>query len=241
MKRFALVCLLLSLAVPASAAENAPRRSITVSGQGEVSVRPDRARLHLAVESLKSDPKAAEAEVNRVVRAYVAEARGLGARDSEIQTAAASLTPEYVWDEPARRNRLVGYRARRDLHITVVRLEQLGDFILRGTQAGVTHISPPALEAANAPALGREALVRATQDAREKAVLLAKTLQMTLGSIHSLNAQEAVQPPPMPLMAKGMAMRTEAAFDSGSAAMGVEPGEIKFSATVQADFDLLAP
>lgn len=240
MKKLAavLACLMILATGAALAQEPAARRSINVSGQGEVRVRPDRARLQLAVDALQADPKAAEAQVNAVVRAFVAEAKALGARDNEISTAAVSLTPEYVWDEKGRRNRLTGYRARRDISVTVTRLEQLGDYLLRATQVGVNTISPPLLEAAAARELSRQALVRATEDARDKAALLAGTLQMKLGPVRSLNATEGMTPPPMPKM---MAMRAEAAFDSGNAQMGLEPGEITYSATVAADFDLLGP
>jgi len=229
------------LLIPAAFAhgdEAAGRRSVNVSGQGEVSVRPDRARLNVAVDALNADPKAAEAAVNKVVRAYVAEARALGARDSEISTAGMSLTPEYEWDEKARRNRLNGYRARRDIEVTVVDLDKLGDFILRATQAGVNNVAPPVLEASNAKELARTALIRATEDARAKAELLAETLKVRLGTIRSLNATEGFIVPPMP---KAIGMRAEAAFDSGNQQMALEPGEIKYSATVAADFDLLAP
>ncbi|MGH8431295.1 MAG: SIMPL domain-containing protein, partial [Solimonas sp.] len=67
---YALLCLSL-LAAPVVHADQAQRRSVNVSGQGEVSVRPDRAQLHVAVDAVNADPKAAEAEVNQVVRAYV--------------------------------------------------------------------------------------------------------------------------------------------------------------------------
>lgn len=241
MNKLSVALLSLSLlAAPAAFADQAPqRRSVNVTGQGEVSVRPDRARINLAVDALNADPKAAEAEVNKVVRAYVAEARALGAKDNEISTAGISLTPEYVWDEKARRNRLTGYRARRDIEVTVTDLNKLGDYVLRATQVGVNNVSPPQLEASNSKELARQALVKATEDARGKAQLLADTLKVKLGSIYALNATEGHIQPPMP---KAMAMRAEAAsFDSGNQQMGLETGEIKYSATVNADFDLLTP
>lgn len=241
MNKFCAALLSLSLLAVSSAWADQPpqRRSVTVSGQGEVTARPDRAQLHVAVDALNADPKAAEAEVNKVVRSYVAEARALGAKDSEISTAGISLSPEYTWDEKARRNRLNGYRARRDITITVIDLNKLGDYVLRATAAGINNVSPPQLEASNAKELARQALVKATEDARGKAQLLADTLKVQLGPIYALNASEGFMPPPMP---KAMAMRAEgAAFDSGNQQMGLETGEIKYSATVNADFDLLPP
>ncbi|AXQ27281.1 DUF541 domain-containing protein [Solimonas sp. K1W22B-7] len=235
----ALVSLSLLASNAAWADQPPQRRSVSVSGQGEVSARPDRARLNVAVDVMNADPKAAEAEVSKVVRAYVAEARQLGAKDADISTAGITLSPEYVWDEKTRRNRLTGYRARRDITITVTDLGKLGDYVLRATQVGVNNVSPPVLEASNAKELARQALVKATDDARGKAQLLADTLKVKLGSIYALNASEGYAPPPMPMMARGMAKAE--AFDSGNQQLGLETGEIKYTATVNADFDLLTP
>ncbi|MDM4770546.1 SIMPL domain-containing protein [Solimonas sp. SE-A11] len=239
MNKFAVALMSLPLLASATAWADQPpqRRSVNVSGQGEVAVRPDRAKLNVAIDTINADPKAAEAEVNKVVRAYVAEARQLGAKDADISTAGISLTPEYVWDDKSRRNRLTGYRARRDITVTVTDLNKLGDYVLRATQVGVNNVSPPVLEASNARELSRQALVKATDDARGKAQLLADTLKVKLGSIYALNASEGYSQPPMPMMARGMAKAE--AFDSGNSQMGLEPGEIKYTATVNADFDLL--
>ena len=234
----ALLSLSLLTASTAFAGDEPQRRSVVVTGQGEVGVKPDRARLSLTVDAVNADPKLAEAEVNKVVRAYVAEAKALGVKDSDLSTAGVSLSPEYVWEEKTRRNRLTGYRARRDIALVVTDLARLGDYVLRATQVGVNNINPPQLEASNARELAREALVKATEDARGKAQLLADTLKVKLGSVRSLNASEGYIAPPMP---KAMAMRAEAAFDGGNQQMGLETGEIRYSANVTADFDLLAP
>src|SRR3546814_1884801 len=72
-----------------------------------------------------------------IVRAYLAEARALGATDKEISTAGISINPEYVWDDKAKKQKLVGYRARRDIAVTVSNLDKLGDFVLRATKVGI--------------------------------------------------------------------------------------------------------
>ncbi|HUP91227.1 MAG TPA: SIMPL domain-containing protein [Solimonas sp.] len=215
--------------------EGALRRSVAVSGQGEVLVKPDRARLSIAVDAFNKELKAAEAEVNKVVRAYLVEAKALGTRDEDISTAGITVSPEYSWDEPARRQFLTGYRARRDIEVMITDLDKLGDYVLRATKVGINNVSSPTLESSKAREVQREALVRATQDARAKAQLLADTLGVKLGAIHSISASDSYAPPPMPM--KAMAMREQAA-DSGNQQMGFAAGQIKYSAMVNADFDL---
>lgn len=213
-------------------------RHVSVSGQGEVSVTPDRARLRLGVTQLSPDLDAAEAKVNAVVRAYLAEAKTLGAKDEQISTAGMSIQPEYQWDEKERVNHLVGYRVSRDIEVVIQNLDKLGDFVLRATKAGVNQVQPPQLESSKAKDLQNQALTRAALDAQAKARLMAETLGVKLGPLHNLSASDFAPPPPMP---KVMTMRADAAFESGNQEMGFSPGEIRYAASVNAEFDLLIP
>ena len=217
----------------------APRRSVNVSGQGEISVTPDRARLSVAVDQFAQEPKPAELAVNKIVKAYLAEVKALGIADKHLSTAGVSLQPEYVWDEKLRQNRITGYRARRDIQIYVEDLTKVGDLILSATKVGVNNVSPPQLESSLGRELSRKALVAATEDARAKAKLLADTLGVKLGAVRSISANDGGYP--QPVMVKAMAMRDSMAPESGNSQMGFEAGEIKVTANVQADFDLLTP
>ncbi|NKF21204.1 SIMPL domain-containing protein [Solimonas marina] len=232
------ITLLLCSAAHAADPADTPPRTVSVDGQGEVSVQPDRAQLSLAVDAVDPDLKKAETKVNAVVRAYLADARKLGAADKDISTAGISVSPEYVWDNDAKQQKLVGYRARRDINITVTQLDRLGDFVLQATEAGVNHVNSPVLESSRADALRREALAQAATDARDKARLLADTLGMKLGAVRSLNANDSEARPPVPMMMMAKAARAPAA-DSGNSEMGFASGEIKYSANVSAQFDLL--
>lgn len=217
------------------AAEPLPPPTIAVAGHGEVTTLPDRARLALAVDALDVEIKNAEGQVNRVVRAYLDAIKPLGLKAEDIATSGASLQPEYVWDEKARKQKLVGYRARRDVQLVVRDLDQLGDLILRATQSGMNHVSPPALESSKSDALGREALARAAKDAQARADALAQALGVKLGSARMVR-EAGGTPPPVPY--KVMAMRAEAAFDGGNQEMGLNTGEIRIAADVQVEFDI---
>jgi uncharacterized protein len=210
--------------------------TIAVSGHGEVSTLPDRARLSLAVDALDTEVKTAEAEVNRVARLYLEALSKLGVDAKDVSTTASSLQPEYVWDEAARRQQLVGYRARRDIQVLVRNLDQLGDVILAATRAGVNHVSPPALESSRAEVLAREALALAAKDAQARALALAGALGVRLGSARVVREAGQTMPPPQPY--KVMAMRAEVAIDSGNEAMGINAGEIRISADVSVEFDI---
>lgn len=236
----ALCCL--GLAAPATQAADAPPpRIISVSGQGEVSVKPDRAELSLQADALDADLKKAQEQVNVIVRNYLAQAKKLGIADKDISTAGISVSPEYVWEPKQNRQKLVGYRARRDLALVVRNLDQLGDYVQSATEVGINHINPPQLSSSRSTELKRQALVAAAQDARDKAKLLAETLEMKLGAARNVRVDDNINTPPVP-MVKAYAMRASAAMveaDSGNEQMGLVTGEIKYTATANAEFDLL--
>lgn len=211
-----------------------PPRTIAVAGQGEVAVAPDRARLRVGVFQVSPDLAAAQTEVNKVVRAYLVELKALGTKESNISTAGFSIQPEYVWDEKENLQRLTGYRVSRDIEVLVENLDKLGDYLLRATKAGVNQMQPPQLESSKAKDIQQQALVKATQDAQAKAKLLADTLGVKVGPVRTISAGDSYAPAPMPKMA--MAMRSDA---GGNSEMGLLTGEIRYSASVSAEFDLI--
>jgi uncharacterized protein YggE len=221
----------------ADADDIALHRHVSVTGNGEVAAKPDRARLHLGVTKLDLDLRAAESSVNTVVRAYLAEAKSLGLKEEQISTAGMNISPEYVWDEKERNNRLVGYRASRGIDLVIDDLDKLGDFVLRATKVGVNEVQSPQLESSKAKELQSQAMVKAAEEARAKAKLLAETLGAKLGPIHNLSVNDVGQPP----MPKMMMARAAAADGGGNEEMGFAAGEIRYNVQVNADFELLVP
>lgn len=237
--RFLLPVLLVFPLAAAAQDKTDDRRTVSVSGQAEVTVMPDRARLTMAVDRLSPEVKTGEAAVNKVVRAYLAEAKSLGVEEKNLSTTGVSVQPEYVWDEKARRQKLNGYRVRREIAVLVTNLDQLGDYLLSATKVGVNQVNPPMLESSKAKEVEREALAKAAQDAEARARVLAETLDVKLGPVRRISANDGGGQPPMP---RGMPLvAMEKSADSGNQQMGFSLGEIRYSASVSADFDLIAP
>lgn len=234
------LALVLGFGAVSAVADNAPpdRRSVTVSGRGEVSATPDRARLSMSVEVTKPDLRAAQAEVNRDVRGYLMQVRALGIKDEDISTAGLSIRAEYDYQAKGGR-RFLGYHVSRGIEIVVRDLDKIGDVLLRATDAGINNVSDPQLESSHSEDLQREALAKAAADARAKAKILADTLGVKLGSIHTLNANTQFAPPPL-VRANVRSLAADSA-PGGNDEIGFAAGQIKYSATLSADFDLLAP
>lgn len=235
-----LLCALLAICysgVLYAAAPPAPEpRTVTVGGRGEVAATPNRARLTMSVELTRPELKAAQDEANRTVRDYLAQLRSLGVRDEDISTAGLTIRAEYDYSGKNGR-KFLGYHVSRGVQIVVRDLDKIGDYLTRATAAGINNISDPQLESSHADELRRQALAKAAEDAQANARVLAQTLGARLGPVHRLNATaESVIPPPQPRM---MVMAASAPAPSGNEEMGFAAGQIRYSATLTAEFDLL--
>lgn len=227
----------LLLAAAAQAKDGAEeRRAVTVNGRGEVAGAPDRARLSMSVEATKMDLRAAQNEVSKATREYLAQARALGAKDEDISTAGLSIRAEYDYNQNGRK--FLGYHVTRGIAVVVRDLDKIGDFLLRATDAGINNVSDPILESSKADELQRQALAKAAEDARAKAQVLAGTLNAKLGAVHVINASSEFAPPPRPMV---MMAAKAAPAGGGNDEMGFSAGEIRVSANVTVDFDLIAP
>ena len=237
MRYFALL-LAFALSAASAHAELPSPRVVQVSGQGEASIAPDRARLTVAIEARNPELHVAETKVNDGTRAALAALKGLGLKDEDISTAGYSVNPEYDWVN--NRQQFRAYFARREINVTVRDLSKIGDVMLKLSKAGVNQINPPLLESSQIKQIERAALARAVEDASLQARVVAEGLSMKLGLVRNINAgsQGVQQPSPMPRM---MAMKAsaDAAEMTGNEQTGFSAGLIRASATVSAEFELL--
>lgn len=219
-----------------AASTNSSRRTIQVSGHGEVDVAPDEALLHMAVQVSNKNLDKAQSRVNAIVRNYLKRAHTLGAHSKDISTAGFSVQPRY--DYSSKNGRVFeGYDVTRNIVVTVHDLARIGDFLMQATAAGVNRVSSPVLKSSKAESLRQKALVEAAQNARAKARVLARTLGARLGPVHDIKVNNT-PPRPIPVM-RTMSVAARKGAKGGNQAMGFSAGQIHYSAEVNVDFDLL--
>jgi uncharacterized protein YggE len=210
-------------------------RTVTVDGRGHVMVRPDMARVTLAVEERNKSLSTAQEAVADVTADVLSLLDDLDVEDRHINSTGATVQPNYRWNNTLERQELVGYIARRRIDVEVRDLDILGKLIERAVRVGVNQVSPPALDSSRRRDAYREALANAAEDARRNANVLAETLDMDLGDVVQINAG-GYSPPPMPIMRGGMAAARMAESDAGAATYN--PGEMRLEANVNAVFEL---
>ena len=218
---------LAGLAVLGAAAQ-ADDRTIAVTGEGEVHATPDRALLSLAVEARNLNLEPAREQVSTTVEKFLRFSDEVGIDPEHVKTTGVTVRPEYDWSNSKRERRLVGYYVSRQIQVDLQDLEKLGQLIEGAVDLGVNQVTEPQLRVSNERELRREALALAARDARANAEVLAQTLGGQVGPPRRLSTVGPVVPAPVrPMMAREAAAETYA------------PGELKISARVNAEFDLL--
>lgn len=168
--------------------EPAPATSgtITVSGEGKISVAPDIAELSFGVTTgVQSTAKAASDKVAKDMAKIIAAVKGLGIEEKDIKTESFYLNPSYDWTDG--RQRLRGYEASQSLRVKVRDLDKVGDVLTAATDNGANQAGGVSFTLDNPDAKQAEARTAAIADAKEKAEELARQLDERLGDVQSFS------------------------------------------------------
>lgn len=219
--------------LPAFAADEARPRTVSVSGTGEVAAEPDLAHVTLGVEARKPALADARSEVSATVERVLALCKSLGIDPKRVNATRVQIQPEYSWNEKDRKRVLLGYLVSRQVQVELRDLELLGTLLERAVDAGVNQVNDPVLDSSRRKDLERDALAKAVEDARLNADTLARAAGATLGPVRTLNG--ATSAPPVPMFRRQVAMADAAMAPEAS----YQAGEMRFSASVNAEYDLL--
>jgi len=223
--------------VAPATAQDGDRSTVTVSGEGTATAPPDQAVVRFGV--VTRAPTAQEARTQNATAAKNAmnAVRDLDVSDEKMQMRSLRLQPRYEYDDEEDERRLVGYEATRQVMVELDRLEVLPQLVADVVESGANRLSNINYRLSDRTQFRNEALRKAAQAARDKAQLLAETLDAELGPVHDINEQsfDFVRPQVKTARA-GMA---KAASRAQAEPEAYAAGEIEVSAQVQVVFDLV--
>lgn len=208
--------------------ETEANRQISVQGKGEVTSKPDVARLNLGVQ-IEAQPTAKQA-INQLATKFSAVEKALdatGIKKDDIKTSNVSVNPSYDYQNG---QRLLGFSANETVIVTIRDLERVGDVLTQATAAGANQAGGVSFEVDDPTALQEEAQTKAIEDARKKAERLARTLGVRLGSVKAFQVGTSQPEPPV------FAAAAEAV--GGDAKLSVPPGTQDHTATVTITYEL---
>ena len=219
-------CVLLAVSAAAQTTPAAAEGPVTVtSGEGSVKRAPDRAWVHVSVESRAKSPREAQKLNADAMSAVLQKLKGSGLSGEAIQTRGYDLQPEF--DYANGRQTLRGYVARNGVELRVDDLPRLGDFIEQAVSSGATSVGGVRFDLKDRASAEREALRLAVEDARRRADAAASGAGMRIEKIVRIEEHRIpVNPPPRPMMA----MRAEMA--QAAAEPPIEAGELEVRSAV---------
>ncbi len=172
-------------------------RQLHVSGRGVVRVAPDTATVRFAVETRADEADQARFENERASAAALEAVRALGVPEREIRMESLRLQPLRRYDEPNRRYVDDGFQAVRDVSVVVDDLELLPQVVAAIFERGANRLRSISYDISDRSAATDEALQKAVNDARRKALAMLEPLDAELGRIHAVREQSFSFPRPM--------------------------------------------
>ena len=177
-----------------------PARTMTVSGNGSASGKPDIATINLGVLSEAKTASEALDENNQKMAKLLASLKQAGIEEKDIQTSQFNVSPRYSRYKNSlghNENRIDGYRVSNQVHVIVRELEGFGAILDTVIADGSNNMSGISFGFSNPEPLVDAARVDAIKDARRKAELYAQTAGVSLGKLLTFQEQYGSTPQPM--------------------------------------------
>lgn len=238
MKRFLgiIIITIITATATVAVAQTQPQaalpESVSVTGTGRVSVTPDRFTFTVGVQTVAQTVDAAVNENNAKVASVIAALKKAGATDKDIRTSNFSINPQQDYQN-GQLARIVGYQVANSVTVMRSNVSEAGKLLQAAVSAGVNTSSGLQFEVSD-PTKGRaEGLKSAFDDARAKAVVLAKAAGRTIGRALTISEGSQAQPP-VPYV-RSMAMKVESQSVSE---VPVESGAQELTYTVSVVFEL---
>ena len=202
--RIAVIGLALVTTAPlAQADDEAPRRSITVSASGTVSVEPDQARITSGVTADGASAREALTNNTAAMQKVIAGLKESGIDAKDIQTASFRVEPRYTRPIEGQAAKIDGYSVTNEVQVLVRDLDKLGDILDRLVTAGANQTAGLNFEVSKAETLLDEARQQAVANALRRAKLYAAAAGAEVGEV--LTIVEGGGEPPRPMvMARAM-------------------------------------
>lgn len=208
-------------------AETVEVRSISTSGTGMVSHKPDTVRVTVGVDTREPTVEAALAANNKAMQAVIKAIRANGVPQKHIQTSQFSVHPQYRYNNRTRKNELEGFQVSNRVNVKLKKLDRLGKLLTAVTKSGSNQIQGVNFYIEETSKLLDEAREKVIADARRKAEVLAKAADSRVGKVIQINEGASYQPRPRAKM-----RMAEAALADGASSVPIASGEQQLSVSV---------
>jgi uncharacterized protein len=163
-----------------------PQRTITVTGNGKVTLTPDIAYISIGVHTESESAKDAVAANNTQAQAVIAAIKGFGVADKDIQTTNFSILPQQQYDNNGKRTGIL-YMVDNTVYVTIRDLSKLGNLLDATVSSGANNINSIQFDVADKTEALSQARLAAVADARKQADELTKATNSGLGEVQTIS------------------------------------------------------
>lgn len=216
--------------------------TISVSGHGEVTAKPDVASFSFSVVEKATDAKEAQdtaAKKTNDILAYLAKQ---GIDEKDVQTSNYSINPTYRYDNrvcvtypcpPVSDPVITGYQVDETVIVKVRDTSKISTLLSGIGEYGVQNLSGLQFTVDNKDELTRQAQIKAIEDARKNAEQMAQALGVHIIRVVSYYENQ-------PYYGYGGASERSAvqAMDAKSVAPQVSLGENKYTSDISVNFEI---
>ena len=190
---------LLMTALPSLADKDKIKATISITGTGEVSARPDIAFVTSGVVSAAKTAARALAANSTAMTRMIAGLKAAKIAAKDIQTTGFSVNPTYFYDQNNRQKppKITGYQVRNQVKVIVRQRKDLGAILDKMISLGANRINGISFAIDKPQKLQDDARKRAVKDAFRKADIYATATNSKLGRILSLSETRPGQAGPV--------------------------------------------
>ena len=172
---------------PTSQIASAIPGTITVVGEGKVTLEPDIARVTIGVETVTSSVKDASEENRAAVESVLAALSEQGIAEEDLQTSGFSIYAERFGPEGPLSEGDVRYRVSNNVMVTIRDLDSVGTILDAAIEAGANNIYGVEFALDDPSIAESDARSAAIEDAKAKAAELAQLTELPLGAVISVS------------------------------------------------------
>ena len=200
-------------------------RTLSVTGEGTVTVRPDTADISLGVQVTAPTADVALQQANAAADALITAVKGKGVDDADIRTTSLYVYPMYSSDST-----VTSYTASNMLTVTVREIDSAGTVIdaAAGAAGGQISISGISFYVDDTEASLDDARSAAIENATSRAARYAAAAGVTVGDVLVISETSVSSPP----------IYDRVDTEGGGAPTPVESGSQELSVTVSVVFAL---
>ena len=213
------------------------RNLILTEGIAEVTGQNDSAMISIAVVTNGKNLEQASSDNDSKTKAVLKAIKGLNIENFKIKTTNYRVTPQK--DYKARPPEIKGYEVHNAIEVKLEGFEPIhlskhvSKIVGKALESGANNIHHIQFYIKNKEQLEKKAITQATQQAMDRAKVLAKAAGVKLKRIASLSTQP-MHIPPRPYMRRLAAMNTEA----GAQAPPIESGESQIRVQVTVAYEI---